>query len=558
MKISRQKGWARCFLTLDEVDEATLKSLSDVPGIGVDLGPKGAIVAVPDNALTLRHVRDFVAVGGLRGEITEFEHTQMMQRWKSTRTLLDHQVQAIFTMLIAQRQHGGIVLADEMGLGKTTTAIVAANSYAATAQKKWKLVIGLKYLRDTWRDELVATGAIAKPEDLVVFDGIDSGIRTIPPGAEWFFIHYDVIHWWKGWLYQAPFGVVIVDEGHLARNPKSQRGKALDALGTIPFRIILTGTPLVNRPAEMWKLLTFATGARSWGSHFDFRLAYCGAFHDGHGYHDGEPTDIDALTQRLQSCYLRRTFADTKVKLPSFTRRACVVDMPDRAAYDEAARELSTSAAMTLLLHGGAGTDTLGILGRLRSLTARAKLGATVEQVSSFLDQDEPVVVFTHERATARALVAKLAHKGYDAFEVTGEDSADDRSTKIKSFQSSTTPVALVATIDSLGVGVTLHRARVVVVHDLPWTFAQLIQGEKRIHRIGQTRPCTSVWMLAEKSVDTLIGRILLEKAKRLSEVLGDEEAVLAADEVELAKIVGADEGAFQRHIDAWLSEVAC
>lgn len=557
MKIARQKGWTRCLVETDEVDARTIQKLIEVPGVVADIGPRGVVVSVPDTALMLRPVRDFVARGGMRGEISEIDKTQSFQTWTPKRPLFPHQNQALFHMLIAQKQHGGVILADEMGLAKTSTAIVAAQSYAQLAQKKWKLVIGLKYLRDTWRNELVATGAIAHPDDLVVFAGIDSGMRNIPPNAEWFFIHYDIIHHWRGWLYQAPFGVVIADEAHLARNPKSLRGKALDALGPIPFRIVLTGTPLVNRPAEMWKLLTFATGARSWGSHFDFRLAYCGAYHDGHGYHDGEPTNVEELTQRLLDCYLRRTFDDAHVKLPPFTRRACVVDMPDRAAYDEAARELSTSALMQLLIHGGAGQDTLGTLGKLRSLTARAKIGATVEQVISFLDQEEPVVVFTHERATARAIVAKLAHKGYDAFDVTGEDTAEDRGTKVRAFQSAVSPVALVATIDSLGVGVTLHRARVVVIHDLPWTFAALVQGEKRIHRIGQTRPCTSIWMLAEKSVDTLVGRVLLEKAKHLSTVLGDDEAVLAADEVELAKIVGVDDDTFKRHLDAWVSEVA-
>jgi len=557
VKTSRQKGWTRCFLALDEAREEGLKSLRDVPGVHVEAGPAGVVVAVPDNAMLLRHVRDFLAEGGIRGDITEFERTQEMRRWMPARPLLPHQATAVFTMLIAQRQHGGIVLADEMGLAKTSTAICAAETYAMTAQKKWKLIVAPKYLRETWRGELVLAGALASPDDLVVFAGGDSTVRDIPDGASWFFINYDILDKWRGWLYQAPFGVVIADEAHLARNPKSLRGKALDAIGGVAFRMALTGTPLVNKPAEMWKLLTFATGARSWGSLFDFRLAYCGAYYSGHGYMDGDPTNAEELQTRLASCYLRRTFADTDVKLPTFTRRAVVVDMPDRAAYDDAARDLTSSAVLHFLLHGAAGDDTLAMLGRLRSLTARAKIGATIEQVASYLDQAEPVVVFAHERAPVRALVAKLGHKGYDAYEVTGEDSIEDRAVKVAAFQKSGVPVALVATIDSLGVGVTLHRARVVIIHDLPWTFASLLQAEKRIHRIGQTRPCTSLWMLAEKSVDTLVGRILLEKAKRLAATLGDEEATLAADEVALAKVVGADEDAFKSHLDSWLSEVA-
>ncbi|GAA5874343.1 hypothetical protein JCM1840_001353 [Sporobolomyces johnsonii] len=53
------------------------------------------------------------------------------------------------------------------------------------------------------------------------------------------------------------FSIVIVDEAHKLKNPKSRTTKALHLLKT-PFRYGLTGTAIQNRLAELWCLLNWA------------------------------------------------------------------------------------------------------------------------------------------------------------------------------------------------------------------------------------------------------------------------------------------------------------
>ena len=113
----------------------------------------------------------------------------------------------------------------------------------------------------------------------------------------------------------------------------------------------------------------------------------------------------------------------------------------------------------------------------------------------------------------------------------------------------------LAATYGALGVGVTLTAARHVVLHDLDWTFAAILQAEKRVHRLSQTRPVTSAWVLAEDSIDTVIARVLLRKASHLAQTLGQTEGLDAVAEVNLREIAGRTAESFDDEVRAWLDE---
>jgi SNF2 family DNA or RNA helicase len=115
----------------------------------------------------------------------------------------------------------------------------------------------------------------------------------------------------------------------------------------------------------------------------------------------------------------------------------------------------------------------------------------------------------------------------------------------------------IVATYGSLGMGVTLTRARAAVLHDMPWTFAAALQAEKRVHRIGSKQSVHTYWMLAEESVDTLVARVLLAKAARIAETLDVGDAAKAATDVGLADVAGTSADVFQETLDAWLEKVA-
>jgi len=152
----------------------------------------------------------------------------------------------------------GFLLADEMGLGKTRTSIAAAMSYLPFTKNKRVLVIGPSFSREVWRSELLKMGAIKEPGDLCTIRTRNIEHRSFIK-AQWTFIHYDIAWAWRsGLIYDARLkpDIVILDEAHWIKNGRVQRAKGAAILSShANLRIGLTGTPLDNRPSDLWHVL---------------------------------------------------------------------------------------------------------------------------------------------------------------------------------------------------------------------------------------------------------------------------------------------------------------
>lgn len=456
--------------------------------------------------------------------------------WFPMRELYQHQRQAVSCLAGVD----GALLCDDMGLGKTSSAIVAAKRHADV----WRdgahpcVIVAPLFTRGTWLDELLALGAIDDPLQFCALEGRDidgPSWRTPSEGVRWYFVHYDVARAWWSRINRFQPAATIVDECHCASSSKTQRGKAAMMLtGPVSKRILLTGTPLDNRPGDLWWPLSMATGTRTWGGPLDFRKRYAGAQRNDFGWQDTEPTHVEEFWQRLQPFYIRRTAEQVGLNLPELVRvsQLCELGAFKREHDDVLGDNLAT---VVRAVASGRVRDVLRILGRLRQITSRAKLPATVEYVSNAQVQGESVVVFCWEREIAHSLAGRFG----DSLLVTGELSQDKRDAQVRRFQQD--GGVLIATIDSLREGVTLHRARVVVMHDLDWRLAPLLQAEKRIHRIGQKRACVSVWMLAKDSIDTLLAPVLVRKAELQAELLKLPEGMSALEDVDLGQIVGRE-----------------
>lgn len=491
------------------------------------------------------------------------EPRQASTTWRPHRPLFKHQEAGVEFLV----RHGGGICADQMGLGKTTTAIVAAERMAqAESPHAARLIIAPGFTRDVWLRELLALGAITRPEQFCAVRSrnvFDPSFR--PSEALWWFVHYEITNDWASRLVTNARGrpvVAIIDEAHWIKNGKSQRAKGTAvAAGSAACRILLSGTPLLNRPSELWSLLSVLDGPRSWGSPVEFRQRYCGAFHDGHGWQDGiMPTNQDELSERLSRRYLRRTVDEAGLDLPALSRQVYPVDQDDPALRAEEQTLIQNVGGVSALLdaldRGAFGTEILRALSRLGKITSKLKLRSTAEHLRGLLAQGEPAVCFVHERMTAEQLGRSLAEGPEpQAFVATGDVPQALRDVMVARFQAGER-MALIATYGAMREGVTLHRARSVVLHDLSWRPADVLQAEARVHRIGQRRGCVSTWMMLADSFDTILARTLITKAQRIASTLGDSSAADALDEVGAAAFTGVSiDDEAQRLIAAYSTE---
>lgn len=309
---------------------------------------------------------------------------------------------------------------------------------------------------------------------------------------------------------------LLADEAHRLASNKTSQTKRFRALRRVVAKAGghtygFTGTPLLNRPIELWNLLTsFGLQQEAFGSWPAFCRAF-GAQQGRFGMVWGKPTD--AVPQGLAKVAKRRLKKHVLRELPDKTYRVVRVelDRQARAVCDAAASalaglgvDLEHATRMALeTAEQGAAFETMS---RARMALATAKVSAALELIEEFEAQEIPLVVLSAHRAAAIAVGAK---KGWAS--IHGGVAAADRSDIVRRFQAGELRgVAL--TIRAGGVGITLTRASNVLRIDRDWTPGLNRQAEDRVHRFGQRDHVVVTDLVADHALDVRMAEVCLEK----------------------------------------------
>lgn len=378
------------------------------------------------------------------------------------------------------------LLLDEMGTGKTVQALAALPEGAPC------LVVCPASLKAVWRREL---SRIRGEYECGVLQGRGS-FRWPYPG-EVVVTNYDVLP--DEFRAPAENTVVVADEAHALKSYKAARTRRFRALAEAARNLggrtwLLTGTPLTNRPPDLWGVLQAAGLARhAFGSWDNFAKVFGGAktqvARRVWAYVWGKP-DGERAAGCLRAVSLRREKRDVLAQLPPKTRE--VLTETELRARDRKALD----AVVVAIDAAGIGdeTDEEGRRARAklphfegmseaRRLLADAKAPLLASIVESHEDADEPLVVFS---AHVKPMLDLGAREGWAS--IVGETPLAERDRVVQDFQAGRLR-GVACTIQAAGVGLTLTRASHVVFLDLDWTPALNAQAEDRLHRIGQGRP---------------------------------------------------------------------
>jgi SWI/SNF-related matrix-associated actin-dependent regulator 1 of chromatin subfamily A len=429
--------------------------------------------------------------------------------------LYPHQVEGL-AFLLARR---GAILADDMGLGKTRQAIVALREAAPGGPY---LVVCPASVKANWKREIEAVVLDAK----VWIIG-----EAEPAGFDgWVVVNYDILGKHVERLQAAGFRGLVFDEAHYLKNHTSQRSKHAQALvrsAAKPVTYLLTGTPLTNRPRDLFPLLQLV-GHPLGRSFFTFARRYCDATHNGFGLVTDGASHLDELALQLKGVLLRRT-KDEVLDLPPKVRTFLEVEVPEGTA------ERETTELIQLLIQGtgsaggrGGSRDArehlLALFNRVRHTLAKAKVKATVDFVTGAVAQGEKALVFSGYDAPLQALAKKL---GDACVVLTGKTPTKARQRLVDRFQTDPSVTVFAANIQAGGVGLNLTAARQVVFNDLDWVPANHWQAEDRAYRIGQMGSVHVAYMVAPNSVDVFVKNVLEVKAALVEAVV--EGGALAA-----------------------------
>ena len=306
--------------------------------------------------------------------------------------LFPHQIEGVAFLLGRRRA----ILADDMGLGKTRQAIVAMRHAAPPGPY---LVVCPASVKHNWAREI----SIASPHASIHIVGRDT--RALE-GHDWVVINYDVLAKHVGVLARQPWTGLVFDEAHYLKNHRSARSRlarqlADDAKRRVdpePAVYLLTGTPLTNRPRDLFVLLQLV-GHPLGRSFLSFARRYCAAERNAFGWQTGGASNIEELTVQLHGVMLRRS-KDQVLALPPKLRTWLPVDVPKGTGVRDMRKvvELLVSdqrvAPQSTISEWQLRGRLLQAVTRARQAVAEAKVTATIEFATGAIEQGEKVIIF--------------------------------------------------------------------------------------------------------------------------------------------------------------------
>jgi SWI/SNF-related matrix-associated actin-dependent regulator of chromatin subfamily A-like protein 1 len=442
------------------------------------------------------------------------------------------------------------LIADEMGLGKTIMAIGLANMGLGASM----LVICPASLRLNWQLEL-EKWLIVKRRVTVIGMGNDAW----PTDAQVVVINYDLLAKFRAELRSVTWDLLVCDEAQCLKSADAKRtyevighrdqetGEAFDPIPA-KRRVMLTGTPIVDRPLELWPIVHFLD-PDTWSDLSAFGRRYCALFRDGVArdseslYEDcAGASHLDELQDRLRSTIMiRRLKADVLKELPP--KRRQIIAMPPNgcAKYLEAERQAQACheaalrearAAVDLAKASDDEAAYKSAVDRLRDAsraafeeiaqvrhgTAIAKIPYVVEHLRAASGK---CVVFCHHCDVVDGIKAEL---GDAAVVADGRMPTAERQAAVNRFQTDPRVQFFIGSIRTTGGGITLTAASHVVFAELDWTPGAMSRAEDRLHRVRQRNSVLVQHVVLEGSIDARLVRTIVSKQEVIAGALDAED----------------------------------
>lgn len=312
------------------------------------------------------------------------------------------------------------------------------------------------------------------------------------------------------------FRSVIIDESHRVKDPGAQQTIFTKGICSgKQWVIMLSGTPVVNRPDDLVTQLSIMDRLRDFGGKSQFIAAY------------GEGRNLEELSNTLySSCLIRREKRMVLTELPDKTRVDLYVDISNedeyRLAEDDLAEYLRQYTESTDYdIRRKMRMKALVQFMTLRSIAAKGKVKQAIDFINLFLESGKPIIVF----CSLHDIVDEIHNAFPGSATITGRDSMMDKQRAVDNFQSGKVKL-IICSIKAAGVGLTLTASSNVAFVELPWTYADCCQCEDRAHRIGQKDNVTCYYILGRNTIDGKLYNIIHTKKSIANEIMATSDDI--------------------------------
>lgn len=373
------------------------------------------------------------------------------------------------------------------------------------------------------------------------------------------------------------FDVVILDEAHMLKDRKTGAYKGIKSLlehrdpveidmeeynngpryywnktsdAYVPFVIAMTGTPILNKPQDLFALLALVDP-----DHFNHEAYFLRDFCQQDLYTKKwyfRTGGLDALAKRIGNIYMRRTKRDAGIILPGKHVETHMIELDKDSYPDQAKARMEMKKYGAILLSAEKSITAaaeIAIYTRLRQIETwpagievkndegvvvlkldveeSQKLdyvfkdgdnGLLADLTEGGLEEGSTCVVFSQFKAPLRELHRRLNSAGIKSVVLDGDTPQSLRDEIILDFDRRHTDESrakwqvVLANYRVGGVGVTLTRATEMIMLDSEWSSGREEQATDRVHRIGQTEDITIHKILMEKTIDDWMDSIVESK----------------------------------------------
>jgi SNF2 family DNA or RNA helicase len=302
----------------------------------------------------------------------------------------------------------------------------------------------------------------------------------------------------------------------------------------------MTGSPIANRPYDLWSQIFFLDQGSSLGTNFgEFKQQF-----DIPKTERVSPTsaitDIEAqasspieslfenrlshLGNKISTFTVRETKAGAGIELPGKSYEQILVDWEEKQ-YDTYCK-VRDELKLEILRDGiPVVDDSEGLLKRLLRLVqvcsnpglidegyieTPGKVPALIELIRRISSRQEKVIIWTCFVDNVRWLANIL--KDYSPVMLHGRMNLNQRDKAVKNFLDEDKVEILIATPQSSKEGLTLTVANNVVFFDRSFSLDDYIQAQDRIHRISQEKNCFVYNLIMRDSVETWVNSLLATK----------------------------------------------
>lgn len=419
----------------------------------------------------------------------------------------------------ARRQYADL---SDCGTGKTiaTLSVVMELNYKHKGEIKALVVAPKSIIMSGWIAdcEKAFPGLVAIP----VVGSRQEKLKAFEQDANVYVTNYETMNQGFG-IPEGFFDMLICDEAVKLKNPNAQWTKSITELSkTIDYKVIISGLITPNNLMEIYapfNILEYGILGRSF---YQFRSKYFTP--NPHSYMNSEwvpKRDAEKnITEKIERLIMRHKKSEC-LDLPdkSHVLREVSMSPQQKRDYKKMEKEfiLELREGNVLAVNAGAKVQKLQQIASGFIYTDEDGKRVTkrlhnqkFKELQSMLEGElvgEQIIVFCSYQAEIEIFKDTYPNESY----IIGQQKTDDQEDNIARFKSGESRI-LFANMQAAKYGLTFTNCNNVIYYSLTYSLDDLYQSQERIHRIGQTKNCNYIYLIAKDTIDKKIYRAVTKK----------------------------------------------